>query len=616
MPKKKARNSKQAKKQPKKQPKKPAKEAGAPRTSSRLLLLAEREAKREATRATVNDYVSVCHSSAAILRLLTFGKHLAKIVGVYLSDIQIAFLDDSAEVVSDDDDDVRSVDLSEHDSEDEFINDDEAEAAEVLVGGMLATPFAADDTDQDDDEEVPVPAKRPRKNALPTVETVAATAAAGTPSPPKRPVGRPCKNASDGAPKAKKAKTETNDGVERDLSVTMTRNGRDVDVRGLDLLKEWTESNPSVLNSVISTERGANEDNLHFQAVFRTIGIAPKALNYRLRVVLGWEEGYKIQVKTLKNTGLHCFDGMVGYTTKDYGLPHFKCCMKNITDDMVARGRRLYTQFGASSMKGRQELTPANIMLRAMTFYMFKCRKDGPSPTIGQVLLAMIQSGHFYPSGKWVVPYHGAGMDWARVSALWDMMISPRAAEISMINEVFFTAPQGRFRYHAPPCPVIDDMDWLENDHPPSIEELVSFVPPRVTPAAETAASPFSPPTTLRVFEDLRRDRLDFGKAAPTRRSPQALKNLNPSFLSAATADDFLNHLEETLGVEEEENAATDVEDAGEETGGTTTRPAGAMMRHLTALCRKRPRSSDGPGPDEAGPSNWAEIDADIIPLS
>jgi len=66
-------------------------------------------------------------------------------------------------------------------------------------------------------------------------------------------------------------------------------------------------------------------------------------LSNELRKILGWTgdkapSKARICVKVLRQTGLHCFVGMLGYCSKAAGEPGYTEMRFNVTDQQLAAG--------------------------------------------------------------------------------------------------------------------------------------------------------------------------------------------------------------------------------------------------------------------------------------
>lgn len=69
----------------------------------------------------------------------------------------------------------------------------------------------------------------------------------------------------------------------------------------------------------------------------------------------------------------------------------------------------------------------------------------------------MIQTGLFYPSGKWLVPFQGSGMDVGRAAAAWDMLTAPPCCSMQDVHKVFFS--RNPFNHSTPRYFEVDPID-------------------------------------------------------------------------------------------------------------------------------------------------------------
>lgn len=147
-----------------------------------------------------------------------------------------------------------------------------------------------------------------------------------------------------------------------EVSVTISAGSRDIDKAVV-----WPQLHYFVKNrcvaGLISLEKGFQEDHLHCQGVLRlviqdsaSVKGACTSINRELKECLGWQKkdtapkGFKIKVTALKDCDLHTFEGMLGYCTKDKGLPHYDVIMENVTEDELKRGADLFVRFGAGKL--------------------------------------------------------------------------------------------------------------------------------------------------------------------------------------------------------------------------------------------------------------------------
>jgi hypothetical protein len=203
-------------------------------------------------------------------------------------------------------------------------------------------------------------------------------------------------------------------------------------------------------------------------------------INRELRECLGWNhkdtrpKGSKIRVTALKDADLHTFEGMLGYCTKDKGMPHYEVIMHNVTDEELRRGAELYIAHGAGKLKNRTELKPANLFRKALNFYQFKLNAPGGEESyLPSILLSMMRTGKYFPAASFVMPYQGSGMDTRRAGSMWRTLVDHEAVDEDDINRIFFhcsnaraTLPQRQERYF--------DHNRLRDEHVHQVQEIVS----------------------------------------------------------------------------------------------------------------------------------------------
>ena len=134
--------------------------------------------------------------------------------------------------------------------------------------------------------------------------------------------------------------------VTKEYSVTIQVDGRDLDVDVLwPKLLLFLET--ECVRGKFSVERGGLLFHLHIQGVITTTITTVVQLKKVMNSYLGLTTSNpltsaNIRPKYLKNKDMHTFVGMVGYTDKDNGLPHFKTAEKGVTQEMLKRGRELF----------------------------------------------------------------------------------------------------------------------------------------------------------------------------------------------------------------------------------------------------------------------------------
>ena len=185
--------------------------------------------------------------------------------------------------------------------------------------------------------------------------------------------------------------------------------------------------------------------------VCRLVTSSTTMVSKLIKTYLGWNDvkkapgGHHILTKTLRNTGLHTFIGMLGYCIKDKGEDHFQCVRKNVTHEQMEEGLEEYIKYGTPFAKNRIVLTHTNLIERVATYCRYKMKTQLDSTLLG-TLLPMLRSGQFIPSASWVLPVHQGGMEYNRAAALWKCMINLQAIEMDDVTQIFFehTNPSSR----------------------------------------------------------------------------------------------------------------------------------------------------------------------------
>ncbi|KAL2621431.1 hypothetical protein R1flu_001636 [Riccia fluitans] len=153
-----------------------------------------------------------------------------------------------------------------------------------------------------------------------------------------------------------------------DVSLTIGIPSENVDEKLFDLLVNWLEYRAEI--AMLALERGDAFLQLHVQGMVRAKSSNTTILKQEIKEVIGWQSnppvGGSMCLRNLREKGLHTIIGLIGYCLKDEGVPHFKFYNKNITEEQKAEGRRMHNIYGASEYKHKLELTPANILGRAL----------------------------------------------------------------------------------------------------------------------------------------------------------------------------------------------------------------------------------------------------------
>ncbi|KAL3680002.1 hypothetical protein R1sor_022958 [Riccia sorocarpa] len=155
-----------------------------------------------------------------------------------------------------------------------------------------------------------------------------------------------------------------------DMSLTIGIPGTDIKGETFDVLVNFLEERAEM--GVLALERGDSHLQLHIQGLMWISTSSTHALKTEIRDRIGWQEagplGGSICVKSLKYKGLHMVIGIFGYCLKDEGEEHFRFHSKNVSEAQKEEGKRMHAIYGASEYKNRLELTPANVLGRALQF--------------------------------------------------------------------------------------------------------------------------------------------------------------------------------------------------------------------------------------------------------
>lgn len=159
--------------------------------------------------------------------------------------------------------------------------------------------------------------------------------------------------------------------------------------------------------------------------------MAANALNRKIKQCLGWlgqQEGKThVKVKALThNNDLHTSIGMLSYCSKDMGKEHYDEIRKGVTDEMLERGKEIYSVLGNKDFKERVCLTKDNIFERAFIFWLYSrsVQRYHTVPFI-TILRKMLQSGNYYLSAEWVTK-SSEGMNPERAEAFWQILCSKK----------------------------------------------------------------------------------------------------------------------------------------------------------------------------------------------
>ncbi|KAL3688861.1 hypothetical protein R1sor_015170 [Riccia sorocarpa] len=168
---------------------------------------------------------------------------------------------------------------------------------------------------------------------------------------------------------APKRKTEP-----KEFNISLTLGIAGVDVHGeiFDKLQNYLEEKATM--AIMAFERGDPHLLLHIQSMFTIRTTSTRKLKEDIRAAVGWKDtaplGNSLCVRSLKEKGLHTTTGLIGYCLKDEREPHFRLYTKNITERQMEEGRRVHWRvhfiYGGSEYKNKVQLTPTNVLVRAL----------------------------------------------------------------------------------------------------------------------------------------------------------------------------------------------------------------------------------------------------------
>ena len=136
-----------------------------------------------------------------------------------------------------------------------------------------------------------------------------------------------------------------------EFSVTIGETGRDVPPEFEKKLQDFVDHNCN--RAYCGLERGATEENLHWQCVMSTkLGMHQRSLHSLIKKAFwGPDKAPRhahVRIVALTHKGeLHTFGGMVGYCAKDMEEAYFKCVAKGVSLELLERGRDIHLAFGA-----------------------------------------------------------------------------------------------------------------------------------------------------------------------------------------------------------------------------------------------------------------------------
>ncbi|KAL3677396.1 hypothetical protein R1sor_027344 [Riccia sorocarpa] len=161
-----------------------------------------------------------------------------------------------------------------------------------------------------------------------------------------------------------------------EVSLTVGQVAADVEADIFDKVALFIEKEASM--GLIAFERGDTNLQLHIQGVMSLQASNVRSIKTDLTKAIGWDTnapvGGVVCIKSVKNQGLHTVTGLIGYCLKDENELHFRLYSKNVTEQQMEDGRKRHMVFGASGYKNRLELTPQNLLCRALQFRRYRSK--------------------------------------------------------------------------------------------------------------------------------------------------------------------------------------------------------------------------------------------------
>ena len=225
-----------------------------------------------------------------------------------------------------------------------------------------------------------------------------------------------------------------------DVNVIISDGSDDIEVQLWQKAEEFIKE---CISRLCSIERGGALSRLHLQMEYRLVTSFAAMVSKLIKSYLGWNDvkkapiGHHILTKTLCNTRLHTFIGMLGYCIKDKGEYHFQCIHKNVTPEQMEEGLEEYIKYGTPFAKNRIVLIHTSLIQKATTYCRYKIRKELDS-TLPGTLLPMQRSSQFISSTSWVLPVCQGEMKYNKAATLWKCMINPQAIEMYDVTQIDF----------------------------------------------------------------------------------------------------------------------------------------------------------------------------------
>ena len=256
------------------------------------------------------------------------------------------------------------------------------------------------------------------------------------------------------------------DGKWNQYSITLCKLGEDVSDGEIEKAKAFFSAYMS--RWLIGIEWGEVEGRKHMQCVAESECFSSaKGLNAALRNALGWKNAGKksrVCVKSLAQTGLHTFHGIVGYCMKweAEGTPErpFQFFCEGVTAEDIRLGKDEYIRLGKPN-KHCVSLTPNNIIDKAHMFCSMKLR-GVYAPEFDKVIGLMLSTRKYILGQEFARP--NAHLDIAQTALVWKARTNLPAFTGGDLGQALYGNPWRSYRYYNDENPDIMRVPMVERD--------------------------------------------------------------------------------------------------------------------------------------------------------
>ncbi|KAL2649331.1 hypothetical protein R1flu_017459 [Riccia fluitans] len=189
-----------------------------------------------------------------------------------------------------------------------------------------------------------------------------------------------------------------------DVSITIRILEADVSGETFERLAQYINEN--AMMAIITLEKGDEYLLLHIQGMLSIRTSSIQSLKADLRTVVGWDDnmpiGTSVCIKALKDRGMHIVIGIIGYCLKDENEENFRIYTKNISKQQKEDGQRRHIIYDTSKYKNKVELTPTNVVARAIQYRKYFC-KNPILFSFQACIRQMVSLRQYLPSPKWLM---------------------------------------------------------------------------------------------------------------------------------------------------------------------------------------------------------------------